>query len=152
MMSLHALTFLMQIKDIEDGLPWRLPPADGIVDVDIFLLWNLTIAENVFLESFQHKLAMPKETDPGRHPRPALHIASLPGAAGLHDAVATQACRSSCGSIGSERSRLPVAAKMAFTTAGAMITVDTSPRPPGDSPLLIMCVSMGGTSLMRSSR
>ncbi|MCY1290541.1 LysR substrate binding domain protein [compost metagenome] len=48
-------------KDIEEGLLWRLPPAEGIVDVDIFLLWNreqkMTIAESVFLESFQHKLA-----------------------------------------------------------------------------------------------
>ncbi|MFZ6049695.1 LysR family transcriptional regulator [Pseudomonas sp. CR3202] len=48
-------------KDIEEGLLWRLPPAEGIVDVDIFLLWNreqkMTLAESVFLESFQHKLA-----------------------------------------------------------------------------------------------
>ncbi len=48
-------------KDIEEGQLWRLPPAEGIVDVDIFLLWNreqkMTIAESVFLESFQHKLA-----------------------------------------------------------------------------------------------
>ncbi|RJG09094.1 LysR family transcriptional regulator [Pseudomonas cavernicola] len=48
-------------NDIDEGLLWRLPPAEGIVDVDIYLLWNreqkTTIAENVFLESFQHKLA-----------------------------------------------------------------------------------------------
>lgn len=48
-------------RDIEEGLLWRLPPAEGIVDVDIFPLWNreqkMTLAESVFLENFQHKLA-----------------------------------------------------------------------------------------------
>lgn len=48
-------------KDIEEGLLWRLPPAEGIVDVDVYLLWNreqkLTMAEGVFLEGLQHKLA-----------------------------------------------------------------------------------------------
>lgn len=48
-------------NDVEEGLLWRLPPAEGIVDVNIYLLWNreqkMTTAERVFLESFQHMLA-----------------------------------------------------------------------------------------------
>jgi DNA-binding transcriptional LysR family regulator len=48
--------------DVEEGLLWRLPPAEGIVDVNIYLLWNreqkMTAAERVFLESFQHMLAV----------------------------------------------------------------------------------------------
>jgi hypothetical protein len=48
-------------KDLAQGLLWRLPPAEGIVDVDLLLLWNreqkMTVAESVFLERFQHRLA-----------------------------------------------------------------------------------------------
>ncbi|MNH39937.1 hypothetical protein D3C79_1011760 [compost metagenome] len=48
-------------EDLEKGLLWRLPPYEGIVDVDLHLLWNreqrMTMAETVFLESFQHCLA-----------------------------------------------------------------------------------------------
>ncbi|MBK4992455.1 LysR family transcriptional regulator [Pseudomonas sp. S37] len=48
-------------EDLEKGLLWRLPPNEGIVDVDLHLLWNreqkMTTAEGVFLEGFQHALA-----------------------------------------------------------------------------------------------
>ncbi|MGF6153919.1 LysR family transcriptional regulator [Pseudomonas fluorescens] len=47
-------------RDVEQGLLWRLPPEEGVVDLDIRLLWNreqkMTQAETVFLESFQHLL------------------------------------------------------------------------------------------------
>lgn len=47
--------------DVEGGVLWRLPPAEGIVDVDVHLLWNrdqkMTHAETIFLERFQHALA-----------------------------------------------------------------------------------------------
>ncbi|EGH71994.1 LysR family transcriptional regulator [Pseudomonas syringae] len=43
--------------DLHNGLIWRLPPAEGVVDVDVFLMWNreqrMSRAETVFLESFQ---------------------------------------------------------------------------------------------------
>ena len=42
-------------------------------------------------------------------------------------------CFSSAGSTGSLRRRLPVAAKIAFVTAGTMADVPGSPIPPGDS-------------------
>jgi DNA-binding transcriptional LysR family regulator len=46
--------------DVQQGILWRLPPAEGVVDVDIHLLWNreqkMSQAEGVFLESFQHML------------------------------------------------------------------------------------------------
>lgn len=48
-------------EDVEKGLLWRLPPDEGIVDVNLHLLWNreqkMTVAEAVFLETFQHRLA-----------------------------------------------------------------------------------------------
>lgn len=48
-------------EDVKEGVLWRLPPYEGIVDVNIHLLWNreqkMTVAESVFLESFQHRLA-----------------------------------------------------------------------------------------------
>ncbi|ROM90907.1 LysR family transcriptional regulator [Pseudomonas brassicacearum] len=48
-------------RDVEQGLLWRLPPDEGVVDLDIRLLWNreqkMTPAETVFLESFQHLLS-----------------------------------------------------------------------------------------------
>ncbi|MGE8098167.1 LysR family transcriptional regulator [Pseudomonas fluorescens] len=47
-------------RDVEQGLLWRLPPEEGVVDLDIRLLWNreqkMTQAETVFLDSFQHLL------------------------------------------------------------------------------------------------
>lgn len=47
--------------DLHNGLLWRLPPAGGVADVDLFLMWNreqkMTHAEAVFLESFQHAIA-----------------------------------------------------------------------------------------------
>jgi DNA-binding transcriptional LysR family regulator len=43
--------------DLHNGLIWRLPPAEGVVDVDVFLMWNrdqrMTRAETVFLEAFR---------------------------------------------------------------------------------------------------
>lgn len=43
--------------DLHNGLIWRLPPAEGVVDVDVFLMWNreqrMSRAETVFLEAFQ---------------------------------------------------------------------------------------------------
>ncbi len=48
-------------QDVEQGLLWRLPPEEGVVDLDIRLLWNreqkMTQAERVFLESLQHLLS-----------------------------------------------------------------------------------------------
>jgi len=44
---------------------WRLPPWDGVIDVNVYLLWNreqkLTQAESIFLERFQQMLMT---TDP----------------------------------------------------------------------------------------
>lgn len=46
--------------DLHNGLIWRLPPADGVVDVDVFLMWNrdqrMTRAETVFLQSFREAI------------------------------------------------------------------------------------------------
>ncbi|MNF07546.1 LysR substrate binding domain protein [compost metagenome] len=43
--------------DVQAGLLWRLPPHEGIADVDIHLLWNreqrLSRAERVFIEALQ---------------------------------------------------------------------------------------------------
>jgi DNA-binding transcriptional LysR family regulator len=47
--------------DERNGLLWRLPPHDGITDVDIHLLWNrdqkMSRAETVFLDSLAERLA-----------------------------------------------------------------------------------------------
>lgn len=47
--------------DVERGLLWRLPPDEGIADVDIHLLWNreqkLSRAEGVFIECLLERLA-----------------------------------------------------------------------------------------------
>ncbi|RRV10248.1 LysR family transcriptional regulator [Pseudomonas sp. v388] len=47
--------------DVANGLLWRLPPDDGIADVDIHLLWNreqkLSRAERVFIENLEQRLA-----------------------------------------------------------------------------------------------
>jgi len=46
--------------DLHNGLLWRLPPADGVADVDVFLMWNreqrMNRAESVFIESLQRLL------------------------------------------------------------------------------------------------
>src|SRR5262249_20409701 len=48
---------------------------------------------------------------------------------------------------GSDRIRVPVAAKSAFVTAGTSVTGPTSPVPPrGRAPLSMMCTSIGGAS------
>ncbi len=52
--------------------------------------------------------------------------------------------------IGRVRMRLPVAAKIAFTTAGAIGGVPGSPTPPCGSLLGKMYVSIRGTSLIRN--
>jgi DNA-binding transcriptional LysR family regulator len=43
--------------DVESGLLWRLPPREGIADVDIHLLWNhdqrMSRAETLFIERLQ---------------------------------------------------------------------------------------------------
>jgi hypothetical protein len=54
--------------------------------------------------------------------------------------------------IGSERTGEPVAARIAFATAGAMGGVPGSPTPVGASVLGTMYVSMTGISLIRSIR
>lgn len=47
--------------DLHNGLIWRLPPAEGVADVDVFLLWNreqrMNRAETVFLQAFRQVLA-----------------------------------------------------------------------------------------------
>jgi len=47
--------------DVEAGLLWRLPPHEGIADVDIHLLWNreqrMSRAETLFIERLQACLA-----------------------------------------------------------------------------------------------
>lgn len=44
-------------RDVAQGELWRLPPAAGIADLDLYLLWNreqkLSTAESVFLEGLQ---------------------------------------------------------------------------------------------------
>jgi DNA-binding transcriptional LysR family regulator len=46
--------------DVDAGLLWRLPPHEGIADVDIHLLWNreqrMSRAEAIFLECLQQRL------------------------------------------------------------------------------------------------
>src|SRR5712692_9570654 len=51
--------------------------------------------------------------------------------------------------MGSFRRRLPVAAKIALATAGAIAGVLASPIPPGASVLATMYVSISGISSMR---
>ena len=53
-------------------------------------------------------------------------------------------------SIGSFRTRLPVAAKIALVTAGITADVPGSPTPPGASVFLTRWTSIEGASLMRS--
>ena len=51
--------------DVQANELWRLPPWDGVIDVNVYLLWNreqkLTQAESIFLERFQQMLMT---TDP----------------------------------------------------------------------------------------
>ncbi|WP_347929389.1 LysR family transcriptional regulator [Pseudomonas helvetica] len=58
--GIGCLPVHLVLRDVEQGLLWRLPPEEGVVDLDIRLLWNreqkMTQAETVFLESFQHLL------------------------------------------------------------------------------------------------
>ncbi|MEX5351327.1 LysR family transcriptional regulator [Pseudomonas juntendi] len=46
--------------DVEAGLLWKLPPLEGIADVDIHLLWNreqrMSRAEETFIEALQASL------------------------------------------------------------------------------------------------
>lgn len=46
--------------DVLAGEVWRLPPWEGVIDVNVYLLWNreqkMTRAESVFLERFQQML------------------------------------------------------------------------------------------------
>ena len=46
--------------DVAAGLLWKLPPQEGIADVDIHLLWNreqrLSRAEEVFIQALQQCL------------------------------------------------------------------------------------------------
>ncbi|MDR6231418.1 DNA-binding transcriptional LysR family regulator [Pseudomonas sp. SORGH_AS199] len=47
--------------DVAAGQLWRLPPGEGVADVDVHLLWHreqrMTQAETALLEGFQHLLA-----------------------------------------------------------------------------------------------
>ena len=51
--------------DVQANELWRLPPWEGVIDVNVYLLWNreqkLTQAESIFLERFQQMLMT---TDP----------------------------------------------------------------------------------------
>lgn len=51
--------------DVQANELWRLPPWEGVIDVNVYLLWNreqkFTQAESVFLERFQQMLMT---TDP----------------------------------------------------------------------------------------
>ncbi|SDI40758.1 DNA-binding transcriptional regulator, LysR family [Pseudomonas flavescens] len=48
-------------NDLHNGLIWRLPPAEGVADVDVYLLWNreqrMSRAERVFLEALRQAIA-----------------------------------------------------------------------------------------------
>jgi len=51
--------------DVQANELWRLPPWEGVIDVNVYLLWNreqkFTQAESIFLERFQQMLMT---TDP----------------------------------------------------------------------------------------
>ena len=51
--------------------------------------------------------------------------------------------------MGSRRMRVPVAAAMALTSAGAAVGTLTSPTPVGDSPDWISSTSIFGTDFIR---
>jgi hypothetical protein len=72
----------------------------------------------------------------------------------LHQTCSTSVhagCFKPAGSIGSFRSRLPVAAKIAFAIAGMIADVPGSPMPPGASLFLTICTSIAGASLIRTT-
>jgi DNA-binding transcriptional LysR family regulator len=58
----------MMDLDLHNGLLWRLPPAEGVADVDVHLMWNreqkMTRAEQTFLEGFQQLLARVEDPRP----------------------------------------------------------------------------------------
>jgi DNA-binding transcriptional LysR family regulator len=47
--------------DVAQQRLWRLPPEEGVADIDMYLLWNperrQTPAEAAFLEHFRHYVA-----------------------------------------------------------------------------------------------
>ncbi|WP_095099069.1 LysR family transcriptional regulator [Pseudomonas sp. Irchel 3A5] len=51
------------VDDVEQGLLWRVPPLEGVADVDIHLLWNreqrMSRAETVFIEGLAARLDNP---------------------------------------------------------------------------------------------
>ncbi len=55
----HIVAADVQAKEL-----WRLPPCEGVIDVNVYLLWNreqkLTQAESIFLERFQ-EILMPTD-------------------------------------------------------------------------------------------
>ncbi|MGH8408350.1 MAG: substrate-binding domain-containing protein, partial [Pseudomonas sp.] len=59
--GLGCLPIHVVAEDVKHGLLWRLPPDEGITDVDIHLLWNreqkMSRAETVFIESLSARLA-----------------------------------------------------------------------------------------------
>ena len=59
--GLGCLPIHVVAEDVKNGLLWRLPPDEGITDVDIHLLWNreqkMSRAETVFIESLSARLA-----------------------------------------------------------------------------------------------
>lgn len=48
--------------DLYNGLIWRLPPAEGVVDVDVYVMWNreqrMNRAEAVFIETLCGRLGI----------------------------------------------------------------------------------------------
>lgn len=48
-------------QEVKQGKLWKLPPIEGVADVDINLLWNheqkMSLAEGAFLSSLLHELA-----------------------------------------------------------------------------------------------
>ncbi|GGJ93980.1 LysR family transcriptional regulator [Pseudomonas matsuisoli] len=54
-------------RDVQSGDMWRLPPADGVIDVNVYLLWNRdqkrTRAEAVFLDRFEDALQRVEVSD-----------------------------------------------------------------------------------------
>jgi len=59
--GLGCLPVHVVAEDVKNGLLWRLPPDEGIADVDIHLLWHreqkMSRAERVFIESLLGRLA-----------------------------------------------------------------------------------------------
>lgn len=59
--GLGCLPVHVVAEDVKNGLLWRLPPDEGIADVDIHLLWHreqkMSRAETVFIESLLGRLA-----------------------------------------------------------------------------------------------